>query len=65
VLPDYQGRVATGPARVSWQPKVDVPVAYGVRRKRTAAKLQPLLAFAASQLGGIALSRLRIYSVFE
>jgi hypothetical protein len=65
VLPGDQGLVATGPARISWQPKDGVPVAYGVRRKRTASRLQPLLAFAASQLGGIALSRLRIYSVFE
>jgi hypothetical protein len=42
-----------------------VRVAHIPRRKQTVARLQPVLAFAASQLGGIALSRLRIYSVFQ
>jgi hypothetical protein len=40
-------------------------LSYELRRKQAVERLQPVLAFASSQLGGIAPSQLRIYSVFE
>jgi len=66
-LPSYQGRGGTHSYRATLQPKGCGPVrvAHDLPRKHSVARLQPVLAFAASQLGGIALSRLKIYSVFQ
>jgi hypothetical protein len=63
----YQGRGGAHSCRAALQPKSCVPVrvAHNLPRKHSVTRLQPVLAFAASQLGGIELSRLKIYSVFQ
>ena len=50
------------PGRMFLQPEGWAPAAIS---NSVARRLRPVLAFAASQLGGLAPSRLRIYSVFE
>lgn len=50
------------PSRMFLQPEGCAPAAIS---NSVARRLRPVLVFAASQLGGLAPSRLRIYSVFE